>query len=242
MKLDGEYTFDGPRDDVWSLLHDPDVLSHALPGARDFEQVDETHYRGTLQVKVGPVNGVFQNTVELTDQEPPERYTMHINARGPAGFAQGTAHVTLIEEGPATTRMTYEATLQVGGRVASAGQRLMDSVSKSLTRQGLEAMNEALRARLEDGAPEAADADAARASAEALGDAEAAAQARPPRPPEAPRAQPPPRPAYTPPSQSDVLRTVARDVLADSWQQQPALWLGAAAALGFLAGWFAGRR
>jgi carbon monoxide dehydrogenase subunit G len=36
----------------------------------------------------------------------------------------------------------------VGGKIAAVGQRLLDSVSKLLTRQGLEALNRELTARL----------------------------------------------------------------------------------------------
>ena len=59
MKLDGEYTFNGPRDAVWELLQDPEVLKAALPGAKQIEKMGEDEYKAQLQVRVGPVNGVF---------------------------------------------------------------------------------------------------------------------------------------------------------------------------------------
>jgi len=148
MQLSGEYTFAGPRDAVWTLLQDPEVLAAAMPGAEQLDKVGDDRYEAQLQVRVGPVNGVFATTISLTDKVPPERYTMLIDSKGATGFASGTAQVVLVEQDAATTVMRYEATLQVGGRIASVGQRMLDTVSKSLTRQSLEAMNEALRARL----------------------------------------------------------------------------------------------
>ncbi len=71
-----------------------------------------------------------------------------VDSKGSTGFAKGSALVTLTEQDASTTLMQYEATLQVGGRIASVGQRMLDTVSKSLTRQSLEAMNNALEARL----------------------------------------------------------------------------------------------
>ena len=44
--------------------------------------------------------------------------------------------------------MKYRADLQVGGKVAGVGQRLLDSVGKAMARQGLESVNSALNARL----------------------------------------------------------------------------------------------
>jgi carbon monoxide dehydrogenase subunit G len=34
MKLMGEYVFDGPREQVWELVRDPEVLATALPGTQ----------------------------------------------------------------------------------------------------------------------------------------------------------------------------------------------------------------
>ncbi len=148
MKLDGEYTFNGPREEVWDLLQDPDVLKAAMPGAKSLDKIGDDQYEAQLQVRVGPVNGVFATKISLIDKTPPERYTILVDSKGPTGFAKGTALVTLTEQEAGTTLMRYEATLQVGGRIASVGQRMIDTVSKSMTRQSLEAMNEALQARL----------------------------------------------------------------------------------------------
>ena len=41
MKLEGEYIFDGPREEVWELVRDPQVLATALPGTQNLEQVSE---------------------------------------------------------------------------------------------------------------------------------------------------------------------------------------------------------
>ncbi len=148
MNLKGEYTFNGPREEVWELLQDPDVLKAAMPGAKMLEKTGEDAYKADLQVRVGPVNGTFSTNITLEDKTPPEQYTMLVDSRGSTGFARGTALVTLTEQDASTTLMQYEAKLQVGGRLASVGQRMLDTVSKSLTRQSLEAMNGALEARL----------------------------------------------------------------------------------------------
>ena len=154
MQLNGEYTFNGPREEVWDLLQDPDVLKAAMPGAKKLEKIADDQYEAELQVRVGPVNGVFATTISLTDKMPPEQYTMLVDSKGPTGFAKGTARVTLTQQDANTTLMQSDATLQVGGRIASVGQRMIDTVSKSMTRQSLEAMNGALQAHLDAAAGE----------------------------------------------------------------------------------------
>ena len=148
MKLKGEYIFNGPREKVWELVRDPEVLATALPGTQSLNQVSENEYEGKMHVRVGPVAGVFSGRVVASDEVPPESYTLSVEGKGAPGFAKGTGHVQLMDQGDGTTLMKYEGEMQIGGRIASVGQRLMDSASKSMIRQGLEALNKALEARV----------------------------------------------------------------------------------------------
>lgn len=147
MKLEGEYTFDGPREEVWKIVRDPEVLATALPGTQNLEQVGENEYAGKMHVRIGPVSGVFSGRIVVTDEVPPESYTLSVDGRGAPGFAKGTGQVQLVDQGDETTLMVYEGDVQVGGRLASVGQRLIDTASRSMVRQGLESLNNALRAR-----------------------------------------------------------------------------------------------
>ena len=147
MKLEGEYVFDGPREEVWELVRDPEVLATALPGAQSLNKVSETEYEGKMNVQVGPVSGVFSGKIVISDERPPESYTLSVEGRGAPGFARGSGQVQLIDQGDDTTLMKYGGEVQIGGRLARVGQRLLDTVSKSITRQGLESLNRALQAR-----------------------------------------------------------------------------------------------
>lgn len=147
MKIEGEYTFDGNREAVWEIIRDPDVLASALPGTQSLEQVSDNEYQGELHVRIGPVAGVFSGQVVISDEVPPERLTMTVEGKGKPGFVKGTGRVTLSPQEDERTLMSYEGDMQLGGRLASVGQRLMDSASKSLLKQGLDSVNQALQAR-----------------------------------------------------------------------------------------------
>ena len=45
--------------------------------------------------------------------------------------------------------MRYDGDMQVGGRIAGVGQRLIDTASRSMIGQGLESLNNALQARIQ---------------------------------------------------------------------------------------------
>lgn len=149
MKIDGEYVFDGPREAVWEIVRDPDVLASALPGTQSLEQISENEYQGEMQVRIGPVGGLFTGKVVISEEVPPESLTMTVEGKGKPGFVKGTGNVQLASQESGKTLMQYQGDMEVGGRLASVGQRMMDSVSKSLLKQGLDSINQALIASLD---------------------------------------------------------------------------------------------
>jgi carbon monoxide dehydrogenase subunit G len=90
MKLAGEFVFDGTGEEVWKLVRDPEVLATALPGAQSLNQVSENEYEGQMSIRVGPVSGTFSGRVLVTNEVPPESYTLEVEGRGAPGFAKGT--------------------------------------------------------------------------------------------------------------------------------------------------------
>jgi carbon monoxide dehydrogenase subunit G len=149
MIIEGEFRFAGPRDTVWDLLQDPGVLVKALPGARELTRTAEAHFQGTMVVGVGPVTaGEFAVTVTLGDKRQPSSFSMQVEGKGAVGFARGTARVDLEEPERGATLMHYRADLQIGGKIAGVGQRVIDAAARLMTRQGLEALNRELVDRL----------------------------------------------------------------------------------------------
>ncbi len=145
MKLAGDYKFDAPPAEVWRALLDPVVLAAVMPGCEKLELVDDA-YIGELNIKVGPVQGKFQGKVTLADIVEEKGYTMTVDGRGQPGFVKAKAAVWLTPEGP-DTKMEYDADAQVGGRIASVGQRLIDSSARAIIKESLEGLNANVKAR-----------------------------------------------------------------------------------------------
>jgi len=90
----------------------------------------------------------FAISVELKDKVEPEKFAMVIDGKGGVGFTKGTATIVLEEQPGPVTVMTYTSDVQIGGKIAAVGQRLLESVGKMMTKQALEALNKELKARL----------------------------------------------------------------------------------------------
>lgn len=148
MKLDGDHVFNGPRKEVWEMIRDPEILSTALPGESKLNKLSETDYEGMMNVRIGPVSGTFNGKLVVSKEVPPESCTLTVDGKGAPGFVKGVGHVKFVEQEANTTYMTYTGELTIGGTLASVGQRMLDSVGKSIIRQGFETLDKALEARL----------------------------------------------------------------------------------------------
>jgi uncharacterized protein len=150
--LSGTFTFNGPRTTVWELLQDPAVLAKVLPGTKTLTLTSEDHYEGVMKVSVGPMTAAeFTVTVELKDKVAPESFAMRIDGKGGVGFTAGTAVIELQEIAGPQTVMNYRSDVQIGGRIAGVGQRLLESVSRMMTKQALDALDKELQLRLGQG-------------------------------------------------------------------------------------------
>jgi carbon monoxide dehydrogenase subunit G len=146
MKVAGDYRFDAQPQEVWEALLDPEVLAAIMPGCKKLELTGENQYAGVMDMKVGPVQGVFQGKVNLENLDPPNGYDLRLDGQGAPGFVKATAKVAITADGNGTN-MIYEGDAQVGGRIASVGQRLLDSSSKAIIKQSLEGLNSQVAAR-----------------------------------------------------------------------------------------------
>jgi uncharacterized protein len=154
MILSGTYEFSAPRQRVWELLQDPEVLAKALPGTERLVLSSEDRFDGVMKVSIGPVTAAkFDVRVTLTEKDPPRRFVMQIDGKGGVGYTKGTATIELDETSAAQTMLRYDSNIQVGGKIAAVGQRLLEQVGRMMSKQALEALEREMNARLDAGGP-----------------------------------------------------------------------------------------
>jgi len=132
MDINGEFTIPAPRDRVWEKLNDPEVLKKCIPGCEGLEQTSDTHFDARMLAKIGPVKAKFDTSIDLSEVNPPESYVISGQGKGgPAGFGKGSAKVTLEVVGEGTV-LRYDADLQVGGKLAQIGSRLVGGTARKI--------------------------------------------------------------------------------------------------------------
>lgn len=146
MRIAGNYTFEATREEVWAAINDPEVLARTIPGCQRLDQIAEHEYESTLKVGLQAVRGVYTGRVKLDGHVLLESYEIHLDGKGSNGFLKGAGTVHLRSDG-ANTILDYGGEAQIGGTIASIGQRLLDGAAKTLIHQSLKALASQVEAR-----------------------------------------------------------------------------------------------
>ena len=92
----------------------------------------DTVFNAVATNQIGPMNATFSGTVTLSNIKENQSYTLSGEGNSSVGFANGSADVNLVENN-GTTILNYEVNLNVGGKIAQLGSRLIDGVAKKMT-------------------------------------------------------------------------------------------------------------
>jgi uncharacterized protein len=144
MKLSGQYTLPAPPAKVWALLTDPDRLAKLLPGCERLDPDGPDRFRAAVKFGIAAISGKYAGTVEFSEKKPPKSMRMKISGKGLPGFVDGSGHIELAEKN-GLTELRYTGDAQVGGMIASVGQRMIEGAAKKIVDQFFAAAAEELK-------------------------------------------------------------------------------------------------
>tara|TARA_Y100000590_G_scaffold410929_1_gene504426 strand:- start:646 stop:1227 length:582 start_codon:yes stop_codon:yes gene_type:complete len=132
MKLSGSYELNVEKKVVWQALNDPKVLKQCIPGCDSFNKENDNEFNVIATNKIGPMNATFSGTIAVSNIKINESYTLSGEGQSTVGFAKGSANVKL-EEKNGKTFLLYDVDIDVGGKIAQLGSRLIDGVAKKMS-------------------------------------------------------------------------------------------------------------
>jgi len=132
MKLAGSYKLNVKKETVWNALNNPEVLKQCIPGCDSFEKENDSTFNASATNQIGPMNATFSGAVKLSNIKKNVSYTLSGEGQSSVGFANGSADIKLSEENGVTT-LSYEVSVNVGGKIAQLGSRLIDGVAKKMS-------------------------------------------------------------------------------------------------------------
>ena len=132
MKLTGSYKLNVKKEVVWKALNDPEILKKCIPGCDVFEKESNTVFNATATNQIGPMNATFSGKLSLSNIQENQSYKLSGEGQSSVGFVNGIANVKLIEKNELTI-LNYEVDVNVGGKVAQLGSRLINGVAKKMS-------------------------------------------------------------------------------------------------------------
>ena len=127
MLIEGKFTLKAPIQEVWNFLLEPGTIVSCIPGAEKMVAVDDKTWEGIIKDKVGIISVKLQFTQTFAEVEPPK----HLKAvgRGSALGGLGTftqeSIVDLTEVSKDEVEVSYKSTVNLVGRLATFGERIM---------------------------------------------------------------------------------------------------------------------
>jgi uncharacterized protein len=162
--LDKAFPLDASADRAWALMQDIEAVAGCMPGAKITDRVDDTHYKGTITVRLGPATMSFKGDIEVVALDAATR-SLHLLGKGTdsTGGSAATMDLTAsVQPTGETSTLAGKSEVTMSGKAAALGGRLMGPVSEQLLKQFVANF----AARLDAMAPPQASSDAGAGAAD----------------------------------------------------------------------------
>lgn len=135
--LDKTYPVAAGVDAAWLILANMHELATCMPGAQITEDIDATHFKGAVKVKVGPAVAAFAGTIEILTLDVATRTLKMMGKGADKGGSSASMELTanLVEAEGGMSSLVGHAEVIVNGKFAQFGGRMMSSVSDMILLQ-----------------------------------------------------------------------------------------------------------
>jgi carbon monoxide dehydrogenase subunit G len=148
VEIENEFTVKAPVDQLWAYLLDVERIAPCMPGAELTETLDERSWKGKVNMKLGPVSLSFAGTVAIEERDD-EAHRVVLHAKGMEAKGKGAANAVVtswLEPGSEDTTVKLRAEIHLTGSVAQLSRGLLPEVSKRLTQQFADCLQESMQA------------------------------------------------------------------------------------------------
>ena len=131
MRLEGSFTVNAPREDVYAFLTDPAKVSRHMPDVQGVAVEDADHFTITARVGVSHIKGTMVMKLAITNRQPPVSTTVIGKGSGLASVVDMVTSFTLDRGADGETVVNWQGDLQIGGKLAAFGpQGLLDRMAR----------------------------------------------------------------------------------------------------------------
>ncbi|MCS7280109.1 MAG: carbon monoxide dehydrogenase subunit G [Desulfobacterota bacterium] len=148
MVIEGEFRLKADIEKLFDFLLKPETILTCLPGAESVKLIGENTYECVVKQKVGPISAKLKFISRLTRVERPN----HIELEGEGeditklGHFRQKSVVDLKDLGNGEVEITYKTDVQIVGKLAMFGDRIMRAKAKDVEKEFTKNLQEKLKA------------------------------------------------------------------------------------------------
>jgi carbon monoxide dehydrogenase subunit G len=146
VQIENTFTVAHPVDDLWTFMLDVERVAPCMPGARLTEAVDDRTWKGKVAVKLGPVSLSFAGVVTIEERDD-AAHRVVLSAKGMEEKGKGAANAKVtswLEPDGSSTTVRMLSDLTLSGSVAQLSRGLLPEVSKKLTKEFADCLEETI--------------------------------------------------------------------------------------------------
>ena len=140
MKVEGERSFDAPRETVWSVLQDPAQMAELMPHVESFDVEDDRRWKANVKIPLGLGSLKMSIKFEKLEERAPEFSRLQAKGTG-VGTLMNLVTQFNLSENDSKTAMAWEADVRIAGTVGSMGQRVLQPIVNQQVQQVLAALD-----------------------------------------------------------------------------------------------------
>jgi len=156
MNLKGKQTYNASAQEIWDVLMDTEKLAKITPGVSKLERTGDDQYNAISEVKIGPVKGSFKGNLYLEDKKEPSSFTLRVKQLSKIGNADASVSIELLPQEGNQCALAFDGKAKLSGTLARTGQRVLNGVANSLTKQFFEGLRTELESSKATPTPAAA--------------------------------------------------------------------------------------
>jgi uncharacterized protein len=139
VAIEKSYPMPASADVVWAFLQNIESVAGCMPGAKITERLDDTHFKGTVCVKVGPASMGFKGNIEVMGLDEAQRSLRLVGKGSDSSGTSGASLDLTARVEPADTagssNLIGKSEVSMSGKAAAFGGRMMGTVADQVLNQ-----------------------------------------------------------------------------------------------------------
>ncbi|MDP4265653.1 MAG: carbon monoxide dehydrogenase subunit G [Bacteroidota bacterium] len=144
MQLSGTHTAKATSAKVWQVLMNTNTLARIIPGISKLEKTGENSYKSFSEIKLGPINSTFSGNLQMENIDTEKGFTLKVQQNSKMGNASASIKIGLSNLIENAVEVNFDGEVKLSGLMATMGNRVVGSISNTLTRQFFENLDREL--------------------------------------------------------------------------------------------------